>query len=557
LLADKSQFEDRERKYHGAPALHAAAVKWSGWKGRTINTIAEAERPETTVGLRESEIRYRRLFEAARDGILILDPRTRKIIDANPFMSELLGYTNDELLGKELWEIGLLRDKEHSRTTFRELKEKRYVRYEDLPLQSKAGLRRAVEFVSNVYNEDGRDVIQCNIRDITARQRAEEALRTSEERFRALFELGPIAVYSIDALGVIREFNARAAELWGRKPALRDTDEKFCGSFKLFRPDGSFMPHEQCPMAEVVSGKVPAVHDGEVHIERPNGSRIVVMVNIRPLKNQRGEITGAINCFYDITERQRIEAELRALRQDLESRVHDRTRQLAEAQKELIADAHERKRLEAEVAKAVEAEQLRLGEELHDGLAQELTGIGMMLELLGETLSKSVPKQAREALRLRGKLAEATEHTRNMAKSFYPVEFEKHGLLVALQELARHTERSFRVPCVVQANRQAAALLKDTRAIQLFRIAQEAVHNATKHAKANKILIGLTVAHDTWALTVKDDGVGLGRDAHQAKGMGVHVMEYRARMIGGTLSLRNGAGGGALVSCVVPAGKTR
>ena len=130
-----------------------------------------------------------------------------------------------------------------------------------------------------------------------------EALRESEERYRILFELGPVAVYSFDASGVIQEFNRLAAELWGREPALGDTDERFCGSFKLFRPDGSFMPHEQCPMAEVVSGKIPEVRDAEVLIERPDGSRITVIVNIRPLKNQRGEVTGAINCFYDITER--------------------------------------------------------------------------------------------------------------------------------------------------------------------------------------------------------------------------------------------------------------
>jgi PAS domain S-box-containing protein len=262
-----------------------------------MNTIAEAKRPDSTSGLQASEIRYRRLFEAARDGILILDPVTRKITDANPFMSELLDYPHEELLGKELWEIGLLKDEEHSRAAYRELQEKQFIRYEDLPLQTKAGVRRDVEFVSNLYNEDGRNVIQCNIRDITERKRVEEALHLSHERFRALFELVPIAIYSCDTSGVIQEFNRHATELWGRKPALGDTDERFCGSFKLFRPDGSFMPHEQCPMAEVVSGKIPAVRDAEVLIERPGGSRVVVVVNIHPLKNERGEIAGAINCF--------------------------------------------------------------------------------------------------------------------------------------------------------------------------------------------------------------------------------------------------------------------
>jgi len=129
--------------------------------------------------IRTSEIRYRRLFETARDGILILDLATRKITDANPFMAELLGCSREELLGKELWEIGLLKDEEASREAFRELQEKRCIRYEDLSLQTKAGQRREVEFVSNLYKEDVQDVIQCNIRDITERKRGEGVLRVA------------------------------------------------------------------------------------------------------------------------------------------------------------------------------------------------------------------------------------------------------------------------------------------------------------------------------------------------------------------------------------------
>lgn len=145
-------------------------------------------------------------------------------------------------------------------------------------------------------------------REIDERNQVEETLRASEERFHTLFELAPIGVYSCDASGMIQNFNARAAELWGRRPAPGDPAERFCGSFKLFRPNGSFMPHEQCPMADVVSGRVAEVRDGEVIVSRPDGSQIAAIVNIRPLRNQLGGITGAINCFYDITERKRSEA---------------------------------------------------------------------------------------------------------------------------------------------------------------------------------------------------------------------------------------------------------
>lgn len=149
------------------------------------------------------------------------------------------------------------------------------------------------------------------------RKQDEAALRESELRYRTLFDLGPVAVYSCDVSGVIREFNHRAAELWGRSPALGDTDERFCGSFRMIRPDGSVLAHEECPMAEVLCGAVPHVRDAEVRIGRPDGSRVTVMVNIRPLKSEEGEITGAINCFYDITERKQAEEALHQSKEQL------------------------------------------------------------------------------------------------------------------------------------------------------------------------------------------------------------------------------------------------
>ena len=139
--------------------------------------IAERKKMEET--LRISETNYRRLFQAAQDGILVLDAETGQISDVNPFLLEMLGYSLEELVGKKLWEIGTFRDIEASKATSSELKSEGYVRYNDLPLETKDGRPIAVEFISNVYLVNHHKVIQCNIRDITERKLAVEALKIS------------------------------------------------------------------------------------------------------------------------------------------------------------------------------------------------------------------------------------------------------------------------------------------------------------------------------------------------------------------------------------------
>jgi PAS domain S-box-containing protein len=140
-----------------------------------IRDVTERRQHENQVLV--SEIRYRRLFETAHDGVLLLDPGTRKIIDANPFMTQMLGYPHDQLVGKELFEIGLLKDEAASQEMVRKLRRTNQVRYENLPLESQDGRHQDVEVVANLYDENGRRVIQCNIRDITERKRSEEHVK--------------------------------------------------------------------------------------------------------------------------------------------------------------------------------------------------------------------------------------------------------------------------------------------------------------------------------------------------------------------------------------------
>ncbi len=138
--------------------------------------------------LKTSETRYRRLFETAQDGILLLDAATGEITDVNPFMVDMLGYPREHFLGRRLWEIGPVKDEESSRRAFLQLQEKRYVRYEDLPLETFDRRRVQVEFVSNVYTVGDGEVIQCNIRDVSARKLAETALRETSRKIAELHQ---------------------------------------------------------------------------------------------------------------------------------------------------------------------------------------------------------------------------------------------------------------------------------------------------------------------------------------------------------------------------------
>jgi PAS domain S-box-containing protein len=148
---------------------------------------------------------------------------------------------------------------------------------------------------------------QTAIVDLSERKRAEEAIRQSEERYRTLFDLVPVAIYVCDADGIIQEYNRRAAELWGREPNANGEEPRFCGSYKIHYPDGRLMPHEECPMARALRGEKLKAEDLEIIVERPDGERRHVIPAPRILTNSHGKITGAINSLFDITERKRAE----------------------------------------------------------------------------------------------------------------------------------------------------------------------------------------------------------------------------------------------------------
>ena len=258
----------------------------------------------------------------ASDAAIVSNDRDGIITSWNSSAERLFGYSAEELIGKS---VTILipddRSSEDSELRKRLENDERIENFETVRL-CRDGSRLEISLaVSPIKDAEGRIIGFSKIaRDITERKAIEQKLVVSEENYRTLFDLGPVAVYSCLASGVIQNFNGRAAELWGREPVSGDTDELFCGSHKLIRPDGSVLPHGECPMAEVLSGKISEARDAEILIERPDGSRITVLVNIRPIKNDHGELTGAINCFHDITERKKYEARLAMVSHELQHR---------------------------------------------------------------------------------------------------------------------------------------------------------------------------------------------------------------------------------------------
>jgi PAS domain S-box-containing protein len=261
------------------------------------------EKERTEKKLQESEKRYRRLFESAKDGILILDADTGRVADANPFLLRLLGYSYDELYGQHIWELGVFKDIAASMDAFKTLQDNEYIRYEDLPLETRNGQPIAVEFVSNVYLVDERKVIQCNIRDITARKRTEKALRENEAKMRSILDNIGIGVALISPKMEVLELNHRMRKWF---PSVDSGQRPLC--YQAFCD----------PPREAVCGNCPTrktLQDGRVHEDTLDTLRSGKVRNCRiissPILNASGEVTAVIEMVEDITEKLSLESQFR------------------------------------------------------------------------------------------------------------------------------------------------------------------------------------------------------------------------------------------------------
>jgi PAS domain S-box-containing protein len=214
-------------------------------------------------------------------------------------------------------------------------------------------------------------------------------------------------------------------------------------------------------------------------------------------------------------------------------------------------DITDRVNLEREILSIGEREQQRIAQDLHDGLGQVLVGVGYLTNNLQKDLAtKSLP-EARQSGRILEVINEAIAQTRSLARGLHPVEPEPNGLMSALEALATHTQKTFRVRCHFSC-RQPVLVQDNSAATHLFRIAQEAITNAIKHGKPGRIEISLAKPPGRINLAVKDDGAGLPARQRKPAGIGLRIMRYRAGMIGGTLAIEKAAGGGTIVACTMP-----
>jgi signal transduction histidine kinase len=211
-------------------------------------------------------------------------------------------------------------------------------------------------------------------------------------------------------------------------------------------------------------------------------------------------------------------------------------------------DISQRVRLEREIVDVSAREQQRFGQELHDGLSQQLTGLKFKASLLEYQLqSKDLP-EANDAKAISKLLNEATDEASNLARTVRPVEIESRGLMMALGELAARTAHAHRVKCVC-VFRRAVFVHDNNVATHVYRIAEEAITNALQHGEATDIRLALDETKDCVTLTVRDNGRGLPKDFPEDGGLGLHMMRYRARMIGGSVEVRRDPARGTIVSC--------
>jgi PAS domain S-box-containing protein len=344
--------------------------------------------------------------------------------------------------------------------------------------------------------------------DITDLKRTEEALQEERNVVSAILHTVGALVVVLDSEGRIIRFN-RACELTSGYSLAEVADQKIWDLFMVPEEVDRFKSVFQ----QLCSDQLPSDYEG--YLVRRDGARRLIAWSSTVLPGNDGTPTYIIATGIDITER---------------------------------------KHLEKTILEISAREQRRIGQDLHDGLGQHLTGIAFMSKVQEQKLlEKSLP-EAGDAAKIVNLVNEAINKTRELARGLLPVVSDAEGLMSALQQWAGEVEDLFAVSCRFQCF-TPVLIHDDTVATHLYYVAREAVNNAIKHGHARHIVIRLAVVQHQGTLTIQDDGYGIGKIGSGNKGMGLHLMNYRAKIVGGSLEVQRVPTGGTMVTCLFPVGE--
>ncbi len=379
------------------------------------------------------------------------------------------------------------------------------------------------------------------------------------ERYRlaAIVESSDDAIIGLSLKGCIETWNPGAEKLFGY------TAEEVRGlpSMILVPADNSTIVESL--LEEVRWGR--NVQHYESTRVRKDGSRVEVSLNVSPIRDGEGRVVGASVIARDVSESKKARLALERAHDELEARVAERTRELAhlneklsrtvdeqkEVNERLQAEIEERRRLEERVLQISEREQRRIGQDMHDGLGQHLTGVACLSKALQQKLQAAGELGVAESAQLVDLVDEGIQQTRNLARGLYPAELETHGLLASLTTFATTAQQLYDTSCRVVCLQPLAE--PDPRtSIQLYRIAQEAVSNAVKHGGASYIAIGIEAVNDGLRFAIEDDGIGIAEGSAETGGLGLAIMRYRAESIGARLDIGRRQSGGTAVVCQIP-----
>jgi PAS domain S-box-containing protein len=381
--------------------------------------------------------------------------------------------------------------------------------------------------------------------------RDEEALRESEALLRATVEQATAGVARCDTNGRIvfanrtlcKMLGYTESELIGKSVADVTYRDDLKKTMRLFQ-------------RMIQLGKP---FELEKRYVRKDGSVLWADVSASAVNEPKGKAQSTVAVIVDITARKKVEQALQKSNEALEQLVDQRTKALTVANAELKAEIERRKGLEGEILSVSDREQQRLGQELHDGLCQHLTAVAFMARSIAMRLKNHRVIDAADIEKIAQLVNDAASNTRDLSRALHRMDVDAAGLVTALQDLV--DREIWRTPCQLQV-RPGFRIDNDTAAAHLYRIAREAVINANKHAQARGIVVKLENSRQGMALHVIDDGIGGSNQSKLKKGLGFHIMNYRAQLMGGRLKIESPNGGGTRVSCYFPnhgpgAGKPR